>query len=215
MAGNALLRALLDSPDVGRVIAVTRRPLFFEHPKLANRIVQFERLASQLAGTRCDDAYCAIGTTLKTAGSREAFRAADLEQVLNFARVARTGGATRLVVVSSVGADPGAGNYYLRVKGEMEAALPELGFESVTIMQPGLLLGPRTETRPVEALFRLVMPALNPLLVGGLKRYRAVAVADLAVAMLAAARGGKRGVQRLAYEDIERLAGTARRAGRK
>jgi uncharacterized protein YbjT (DUF2867 family) len=96
---------LLNAPDYTRVFALTRRPLGKEHPKLANRVVIFERMADQLKGLVAQDAFCCIGTTIAEAGSQEAFRAADVDAVLLFARAARAAQATRFVVVSSVGAN--------------------------------------------------------------------------------------------------------------
>src|SRR6202030_3338928 len=108
------------APDVSRVLALSRRPLRRDHPRLANRIVQCERLQAQLQGVNCDVALCALGTTIRQAGSQERFRAVDIDCVLAFARTAKAAGAQRFVVISSVGADPASRNFYLRTKGEME-----------------------------------------------------------------------------------------------
>jgi uncharacterized protein YbjT (DUF2867 family) len=162
LVGGYLVQALLEAPDYSRVFALTRRPYGREHPKLANRIVIYSRIAEQLKGTVAHDAFCCIGSTIAAAGSQEAFRAADVDAVMLFARAARAAGATRLVVVSSVRADPDSKNFYLRTKGEMEDAVATTGFPSLDILQPGLLLGPRKESRPMEALGRLLAPLLNP-----------------------------------------------------
>jgi len=122
LTGGLTLDALLAAPDVSRVIAVTRRPLGREHPRLANRIVQFERLESQLKGTVCEVALCCLGTTLRKAGSQQRFRTVDVDYVLTFARAAKAANARRFVVMSSVGADPNARNFYLRTKGEIVAS---------------------------------------------------------------------------------------------
>src|SRR5579864_1044208 len=123
LTGGYVLDALLGAADFSRVIAVTRRALGREHPRLANRIVQFERLEAQLQGARCDVALCCLGTTLARAGSQQKFREVDVGYVRAFARAAQAAQAQRLVVLSSVGAGPGARNFYLRIKGEMEQAL--------------------------------------------------------------------------------------------
>src|SRR5215470_3467689 len=123
LTGSLVLEALLAAPDVSRVIAVTRRPLGGEHPRLANRIVQFERLESQLKGTLCDVALCCLGTTLRKAGSQQRFRAVDIDCVLTFAHAAKAANARRFVVMSRVGADPNSRNFYLRTKGDMEEEL--------------------------------------------------------------------------------------------
>ena len=148
MVGRELLRSLTDAGAHQRVIALSRRPLPFEAPRLANRIVRFETLEQDLRGLRCDDAYCCLGTTLSAAGSQQAFRAVDHDLVLSFARFAQSAGAKTLVAVSAAGAAPEARNFYLRVKGETELALMALRFRSLHLMEPSLLLGARREWRP-------------------------------------------------------------------
>jgi uncharacterized protein YbjT (DUF2867 family) len=204
-AGACALEALLDAPDIGRVFAVTRRALGREHPRLANRIVQFDRIETQLKGLVCHVALCCLGTTIRQAGSEQAFRQVDIEYVLAFARAAKAAQAQRFVVVSSVGADPASKNFYLRTKGEMEQALAQLRFESLDILQPGLLLGWRQEMRPLELAAKVVMPLVNPLLFGTRAAYRGIPARTVGAAMLGALRSGRRGVQRYTYADIQAL----------
>ncbi len=206
LTGGYTLDALLAAPDVSRVVAVTRRPLGREHPRLANRIVQFERLESQLKGTACDAALCCLGTTLRKAGSQQRFRAVDVDCVLAFARAAKAANASRFIVISSVGADPNSRNFYLRTKGEMEEELEGIGFESLDILQPSMLLAWRAEMRPLELLASTLMPFAAPLLRGRYAPYRGIAARTVAAAMLGALRSGRRGVQRYTYEGIQGLA---------
>jgi uncharacterized protein YbjT (DUF2867 family) len=206
LTGGLALDALLAAPDVSRVIAVTRRPLGREHPRLANRIVQFERLESQLKGSVADVALCCLGTTLRKAGSRQRFRAVDVDAVLTFARAAKAANARRFVVMSSVGADPRARNFYLRTKGDMEDELEGVGFESLDILQPSMLLAWRAEMRPLELVASALMPLIAPLLRGKYLPYRAIGARTVAAAMLGATRSGRRGVQRYTYEGIQALA---------
>src|SRR4029077_9445363 len=205
LTGQQALEALLEATDIARVLAVSRRTLGREHSKLANRIVKFEALESQLKGVACEAALCCLGTTMRRAGSQENFRAVDLEVVLSFARAAKAANARRFVVISSVGADPDSRNFYLRTKGEMEQALEGVGFESLDILQPSLLLGARAEMRPLELLATLTMPLINPLLGGKYEAYRAVPARTLAAAMLGATRSGRRGVQRYTWPGIQAL----------
>ena len=202
LTGGYTLDALLGAPDVSRVLAVSRRPLGREHPRLANRIVQFERIETQLKGTRCDVALSCLGTTMRKAGSQQRFRAVDVDCVLAFARAARAAGARRFVVMSSVGADPTARNFYLRTKGEMEDELEGIGFESLDILQPSMLLSWRSEMRPLELLGGALMPLANPLLRGKYASYRGVSARTVGAAMLGATRSGRRGVQRYTSEGI-------------
>jgi len=205
LVGGLLLDALLAAPDYSRVFALTRRPLGREHPRLANRIVVFERMAAQLKGLAAHDAFCCIGTTIRDAGSQEAFRAADVDAVLLFAQAARATGATRFVVVSSIGADTHSKKFYLRCKGEMEEAVTGVGFASLEIMQPSLLLGSRKQVRPLELLGTLIAPMVNPLLTGSREAYRAIPAETVARAMLGAARRGGRGIYRHSYAAIRQL----------
>jgi uncharacterized protein YbjT (DUF2867 family) len=206
LVGGLLLRTLLDAPDYARVYVVTRRPFGKDHPRLANRVVVFPRMAEQLKGLTVHDAYCCLGTTMAQAGTQEAFRAADVDAVLQFAQAARAAQATRLVVLSSVGADLRSSKFYLRTKGEMEEAVTALGFPSLDILQPSLLLGPRKQLRPLEITGRIFAPLVNPLLTGPREIYRAIPAETVARAMLGASRRGARGVYRYTYAAIRQLA---------
>jgi uncharacterized protein YbjT (DUF2867 family) len=178
LVGSALLRLLLADAGFDRVIAIGRRPLPVIHPKLDAQIVDFAALPA-IATT---DAFCCLGTTIRAAGSQAAFRAVDHDHVL---AVARSASGARSYLVSSVGADTEARNFYLRVKGETERDVAALGHPGLDIFRPSLLLGPRADRRPAEAIAQALMPLVNPLLP---TRYRAVDHAAVAGAMLAAAR---------------------------
>jgi uncharacterized protein YbjT (DUF2867 family) len=206
LVGGLLLNTLLEAPDYARVYALTRRPLGKEHPKLANRVVSFQRMGEQLKTLTAQDAYCCIGTTIAQAGSQEAFREADIDAVLLFAQAARAAQVKRFVVVSSVGADTGSKKFYLRTKGEMEDALIAVGFPAVDILQPSLLLGPRKQMRPLELAGSILAPIVNPLLTGAREAYRAIPAEVVARAMLGAARRGGRGVYRYTHAAIQQLA---------
>ena len=210
LVGVALVRALLATPEYTRVIALSRRPLPFESPRLANRILHLETIDTALRGVTCDDAYCCLGTTRREAGSQQAFRAVDYDLVLHFARFAQAAGAKTMVAVSSVGAAAGSRNFYLRVKGEAEAALEALHFRSLQLMQPSLLLGARRQWRPTEAAARVLMPLLNPLMLGAAERYRAIDAATVAAAMRAVGLTGRPGVHRHAWRALRSLARTGK-----
>jgi len=129
-------------------------------------------------------AVCALGTTIARAGSREAFYAVDHDAVLAFARAAGAAGIPRFLVVTAVGANVAAAVYYSRVKGEVERDLQALAFNRLDIAQPGLLLGPRDERRPVEAFLQTADPVLRRFMVGPLHRYAGIAAEDVARALL-------------------------------
>ena len=143
LTGEHLLDRLLSEPTISRVLAPSRSPLA-EHAHLDNPVGQLQDLLPQLDG-RIDAAFCCLGTTIRQAGSQEAFRAVDQELVLAFARRARELGTRHLLVISALGADPGSSVFYNRVKGETEEALQAMGWPQLTIVRPSLLLGPRRE----------------------------------------------------------------------
>src|SRR5579863_1775881 len=212
MVGAQLLPLLLQAPQYTRVHALSRRPLPFDHPRMANRVVRFEAsLQAQLKGLQCQDAFCCLGTTMRDAGSQSAFRAVDHDLVLEFSQLALSCGAERLVVVSAVGANAGSKNFYLRVKGETEKALEGLRFRALDILQPSLLLGSRRGLRPLELAAQVGMWLVNPLLLGGWARYRAIAATTVAAAMCGAAASGRRGVYRYSHDGIVSLAGNSSR----
>lgn len=203
--GSRLLDRLLARTDGTRVLVVARGPAPQEHPRLEWRRAELGALAPALAGIAADEAYCCLGTTMRTAGSRAAFRAVDLEGVVSFAAAARACGAGFFGLVSAAGADPSSRNFYLRTKGEAEARVAALGFGCLAIMQPGLLRGPRQEFRLGERLGQLVAPLSDVLMLGPLSRYRSVGTDTLAAA-LAAARRLPPGLHRLDPAAIEALA---------
>jgi len=159
VVGTRALHQLVARDDVSRVVALGRRLLPVQHEKLVSRVADLQSktaIASEIPdGTAV--AICCLGTTLKKAGSKEAFRAVDRDAVVAFAEAARARGAKRFVLVSSIGADPRARSFYLRTKGETEEALARLGYPQLTVLRPSFIddEGTRVEYRPLE---RLTLP---------------------------------------------------------
>jgi uncharacterized protein YbjT (DUF2867 family) len=205
LVGGELLKLLLAVEDYQRVHAVSRRPLPFDHVRLANRIMPLEEVETRLTGLRCHDAFCCIGSTRRKAGSDDELRRVDVDLVLAFARAARACGAQRFVVLSSAGAAPASRHAYLRNKADMEAGLAALGFTSLDVLRPGLLLGWRRELRPAELAGTLLMPLVNPLLGGRLNPWRGISARDVAAAMLGAARSLRRGTYVYAGDGLVTL----------
>ncbi len=188
------------------MFAITRRPLGREHPRLANRIVQFDNIEAQLKGMTCHVAVCCLGTTIKQAGSEAEFRHVDVDHVMSFARTAKAAQAQRFVVISSAGASAESKSFYLRTKAAMEEAVAGVGFASVDILQPGPLLGLRNQMRALELGALLVMPLVNPFLRGPREAFRGISAKTVGTAVVGATRSGRRGVQRYTYDGIESLA---------
>jgi uncharacterized protein YbjT (DUF2867 family) len=201
LVGREVLRVAVTSPRVEETVALVRRSI---EPAIAGvKVVPADiSTLDSHAPIPCTHAICALGTTIARAGSQPAFRAIDLDAVVAFARLAKRGGATRFGLVSSVGATVNTATFYLRVKGEAEEAVAGLGFETVCVARPGLLLGRRVESRPAEAAFRSVGPVLNLFLLGPLRRFRAIRVSDVASGLLAAVLDAPPGVHVLHYDEL-------------
>ena len=197
LIGRELLPLLLNSAQYREVHVLVRRPLAGDglHPTLHTHTVDFTRLPTLPV---IDDAFIALGTTLKVAGSEEAFRHVDFDFVLNTARAARAAGATRLAVVSALGADSASRVFYNRVKGDMQAAVAGLGFDSVVFAQPSLLVGDRAALgQPVRAGEVWATRLLGPVLWLVPKGVRPIQAHDVAAAMLRAVAEGQPGVRAL------------------
>lgn len=208
LVGGFLLRQLLAAPEYDRVISLGRRSLDLAHPKLTQVTADFAALEKATADLHCDDAFCCLGTTIKKAGSQAAFRAVDHVAVLAFAWAARRNGAQRFFVVSSLGANARSRVFYNRVKGETEEALEVLAFKTLAIFRPSLLLGPRPETRLGERAGEVIMWLAEPLLLGGLRQYRAIQAEVVARAMLRCSFGqAGQGVLIFPSDEIEDMGG--------
>lgn len=215
LVGQQLLSLLVGRSDGPRVLAPVRRELALRAPSLVTVVSDFapagdaaltERLRREAPSI---DAYvCCLGTTIKKAGSREAFLAVDRDLVLRLAAIARDLGARQAILVSSVGASAQSGNFYLRVKGEAERAIAEMGFDRVDVLRPGLLLGERDESRPGESIARALTPLTNPLLRGPLRRFRGIAARDVAAAAAALLGRDEPGRHVHEYADLMALAAT-------
>jgi uncharacterized protein YbjT (DUF2867 family) len=204
LVGRELLPLLLGSPRWARVQVLVRpssQPIK-PHPKLTLHSVNFAHLRADLG--KIDDAFIALGTTLKVAGSEAAFREVDFDHVLACARAARAAGAHRIAVVSALGADPRSRVFYNRVKGEAEAAIQGLGFDCVVFAQPSLLLGDRSTLGQAPRngevwATRLLGPVMG-LMPKGVRPIQARAVAQ---AMVTATLAGPRGVHVLGSADMQ------------
>ena len=204
LIGSHLLPLLLASGRYEKVIAVGRRPVPVVHPKLEQRILDFDHLEDHRMSLIADDVYCCLGTTMRQAGSREAFYKVDYLYVVKLAALTAGNFASQLLLVSAMGADASARIYYNRVKGEMEEAVRQTPFRAIHLFRPSLLLGERETQRPGERAGAALLRLLNPLLRGPLRRYRAVAAGTVARAMLRAAEAETSGVQVYPSDEIAR-----------
>ncbi|MCM2310456.1 MAG: oxidoreductase [Steroidobacteraceae bacterium] len=197
LVGGECLKQLLESPRYERVVVVTRRALdpVPGHDKLRVVVVEFDRLGDVRSRLRGDHVFCALGTTIRKAGSQRRFREVDYEYPLRLAQLTLKDGARHFSVVSALGASPSSPFFYSRVKGEMEAGLRQQGWPSLAILRPSLIAGERAESRPLERVSEHMLrfaPAT----------WRPVAARDIAAAMIATALREPAGVEVIESRDI-------------
>lgn len=197
LVGRECVARLATRPEFERVTAVVRRALpdEIQRPTVRTVLIDFDRLDERGDAFRASHVFCALGTTLKQAGSRERFRQVDFSYPLRVAELAVAAGARHFLLVSSIGASPTSRTFYLRVKGELEAAVMALGFPSVTVVRPSFLLGERQEFRLGEEIamrFSWAFP----------RKYRAVHVRAVARALVNAAVEDRPGVRVIENPEI-------------
>lgn len=190
LVGNALLKKLLDSDLYSKVTVLVRSQVPIEHPKLQQSIVNFSQLTAH--ELECDDVFCCLGTTMKTAGSKDAFRLVDYDFPVNLATVAKAAGAKRFFLVSAAGADANSRIFYSKVKGQTEAAISAIEFSSVYIFRPSMLLGNRKEFRLGEYIGKMLMKSLSFLIPSA---YKGIEAEQVAQSMLLCALKNETGVK--------------------
>ncbi len=202
LVGKHCLEHLLASDTYERVRVLVRRSVGITHDKLDEIRVDFDNLES-LSIASVDDVFIALGTTIKAAGSQSAFYKVDHDYVIATAKLGKRAGASRIALVSSIGAGGSAANFYLRVKTETEQDVRALGYECVEILRPGLLVGERQEKRTAEAFGMAAAKIVSGLFVGPLRQYRPIKAADVAKAMVAALEKSESGVHVRTFEEMQ------------
>jgi uncharacterized protein YbjT (DUF2867 family) len=202
LIGTFLVDRMKTDKDVVTVTALTRREREQEG-KVAWTKVDFDKSVElENACASADHAFCCLGTTMKTAGSKEAFRKVDHDYVITFAKAAKSRGIERFSVVSAIGSDAESSVFYNKVKGQMENDLEKIGFESLHVFHPSLLLGPREENRLGEKIGTVGMKLVSPLMMGSLTKYKPIHVKTVAGAMLRLAKSPEKGVQHYEYDEM-------------
>jgi uncharacterized protein YbjT (DUF2867 family) len=203
LVGGHCLELLAADPGYSRVILLVRRAIARALPaKVEQHVVDFDKLDALPVSVRAEHVFCALGTTIKQAGSPEAFRKVDLDYPVNVGRLMLERGSEHFIVVSSLGANPRARVLYSRVKGEMEQAILKLPFRAITILRPSLLLGDRKEFRLGEEVAKRV----GFLLMGSFKPIEARRVAQ---AMIAVARENRMATRIIESVEIARMTATS------
>ena len=196
LIGKQLVQQLLVDPVFSKVRILVRRPVELSHPKLEVAIADFNNLEdyrNKLGQGDC--IFCCIGTTnKKVKGDKTAYRKIDFDIAVNAAKLGKEAGFTSYLLVSAVGANAASGNFYLKLKGEVEKAIEAVGFRSFHAFRPSMLLGERKETRMGEIIGKPLIKALSVLLVGSLEKYKGIKDETVAKGMIAAAKSGAEGV---------------------
>lgn len=202
LVGQALVRQLAAERTWREVRALVRHalPPDLSVPNVVSVQVDYDRLDRPPDWAAADHVFCALGTTMRQAGSSQAFRRVDFEYPVALARAALARGARHFLLVSAVGAAPNSRFFYNRVKGEVEAAITALGFRSVTIARPSLILGPRREPRLGEQIGKLLGLVSPP-------RWRPVQAAQVARALVEAAKRDLPGIHILENQELRAAKG--------
>jgi len=193
LTGQALLNQLLQDDYFLHVIVFVRKKINLTHAKLTQHSIDFNSLDSCKNLIKGDVVFCCMGTTIKVAGSQDAFKKVDYNYSTEFAKISKLNNISTFCLQSSLGADSKSSNFYLKVKGETEQALEQLHFNSFASFRPSMLLGDRTEFRLGEKIGKLIMQALSFAFIGKLKRYKAIHVNQVAIAMIKHVKSNKLG----------------------
>jgi uncharacterized protein YbjT (DUF2867 family) len=204
LIGEELIHQLMALDTYQEICVLGRRNTAPPHPKLVFHQVNMQDLSPWANLLEQGDVFCCLGTTIKKAGSQAAFLEVDFNMVVHAANMAE-GRARQFILISSLGANKKSGNFYLKTKGETEAAVMATSIPSISILRPSILFGNRKEKRTGEKIGIVLMKILGPLFIGGLKKYRGNKAETVAGTMILCARENKPGKHIYESLDIERI----------
>jgi uncharacterized protein YbjT (DUF2867 family) len=203
LIGNQLLNNLLESNYYESIVILVRKEMPLQSPKLIQVIVDYNDLQSIAENLKCDDVFCCLGTTIKKAGYQEEFYKVDYQYCLNLAIETYKNGASNFYLISSLGANANSKIFYNSVKGKLENAIKNIGFNSLYIFRPSILLGNRNEFRLGEKIMQMIMKPIAKLMVGSIKKYAAIESKQVAKAMYCIAiSNNKKGTQIITNEQM-------------
>jgi len=207
LIGQHLVQELLQNDLFSKVRILVRRPLNLNHPKADIQVVNFNDEKDIAARIDIGDViFCCIGTTReKVKGNKTEYRKVDYDIPIITARLGVQHGFSQFLLVSAIGANPVAANFYLQLKGCIEEDITALPFESIHIFRPSLLLGNRQEFRLGERIAQVVVKATSFLLIGAWRKYKPIQAADVAKSMVAAANREIAGVHMYEYDEMKTL----------
>jgi uncharacterized protein YbjT (DUF2867 family) len=205
LVGSYLLELLCLDNSYKQVIVFNRTMQAIQHPKVIEIVDDYSGLATHADQLKADEYFCCLGTTIKKAKTKPAFEYVDYHLPIEIGNLAKTNKVKYYLVVSSIGANSKSSNFYLRTKGGMEEALSKLDIENLIIFRPSMLLGKRKESRIMESVSKPIFVALGVLLIGSLKKYRAIHGKIVAKAMIKST-GKLSGLQFIESDKIKDLA---------
>ncbi len=206
LIGSNLLDILLVQPEYQEVLVLARKKSKNKNTKISQLVIDFDKLgdyADQITG---DVLFCCLGTTRKATPDLDEYRKIDHDYPVRLAEIAVRNGIEQYHYVSAVGANSGSSNFYTKIKGEAEQSLKTLGLKSLQIYEPSLLIGNRKKRRLMEGIAAVVMKIIKPLLVGKLRKYRAIKAIDVAKAMFKQSLKNKVGVHIYTTDQIQKRA---------
>jgi len=203
--GNQVLKQLLTNEGYSEVLILVRKDIGIQHPKLQQLILNFEEINKYSAQITGDVVFCCLGTTKSQTPDEVEYKKIDYQYPLDVAWIAQTNGAKSYHLISAIGANKDSSTFYIRTKGEVERDLKAVPFESIYIYRPSLLDGERKEKRTVEKISNAVMKVINPLLFGGMKKYRSIKVETVANAMIQNSFATKNGIFVYESDQIQEI----------
>lgn len=183
LIGSNLVNILLEAPQYAEVLVIVRKELPIQHKKLVQLVINFDELDKHAAAITGHAIFSCLGTTKAQTPDKDQYRKIDHDYPLQLAQLAKQNGVEQFHVVTALGANKNSSAFYLKLKGDLEFALQKLGLKTLHIYQPAMLMGERERSRLLEKIATGVFKVIDPLLVGGLKKYRSVKGSTVAHAM--------------------------------
>ena len=183
LIGSKLLDILLHQPEYDEVLILVRKGLPLQDKKLTQLVTDFDRLDEYADSITGHAIFCCLGSTRKKTPDLNEYRKIDHDYPLHLTQLANKNGVEQYHLVSAIGADATASNFYLKMKGETENNITSIGLPCLHIYQPSLITGDRKERRFIEKIFMGLMKVIDPLLIGSLKKYRSIPAITVAMAM--------------------------------
>jgi len=203
LIGSKLLEQMLLDPEITSVVLFVRRPIPLEHSKIEQHIINFQDLNDYAKYFTGDALVCALGTTRSKTPNQSDFREIDLVYTIAAAKLAKDNGIKQIHLISSMGANPKSKVFYSALKGEIENLIIGLKFDKTTIYRPSILIGERSESRPIEKLSQKLNWLYDPLLFGSLKKYRSIRAEQVATKIISEIKKNNKGVVILDSSEIK------------